>query len=462
MDQIEIILPAMGEGIIEAEITRWLVREGDSVEIDTPLVEVATDKVDSEIPSPESGILQKILSVEGDIPKVGQVIALISTGTPDTGTSPAAGNEEDDPATTAGEKRVGGPDKPAREPDLLPKNARPVLETRNLSHYAFLSPVIRKMAKDNDIGPMELENVRGTGLGGRITRADLLAYVESKESAKTDRGPRPDSPGPEPGKDAMKTAPPAVPVRQGSMVSREQLYGPGESTVEEMDRMRKLIADHMVYSKHTAPHVTSFVESDVSGMISWRERVKDEFLRKYGQKLTITALILETVARSLKQYPGINVSLDGYQIIRKSSINIGMATALPNGNLIVPVIPHTDRLNLPGLAAAVNDLATRARANRLQPEEIQGGTFTVTNLGNFGNIAGTPVINQPQVAILAAGAIHKKPAVVETARGEGIGIRHMMILSLAYDHRIVDGALGGTFLRSIGDMLQEFDTQRSI
>jgi 2-oxoglutarate dehydrogenase E2 component (dihydrolipoamide succinyltransferase) len=462
MAQIEIILPAMGEGIIEAEITRWLVREGDPVELDTPLVEVATDKVDSEIPSPGSGILQKILSSEGDIPKVGQVIALISTGVPDPGTSTDPGMEEEEPAAAGEETALAKAETAAEKPDPAPGYASFAPEPRNLSQYAFLSPVIRTMARDHDIAPVELENVRGTGLGGRITRADLRAYIDGRESGRKEPGHPRSGPGPGPGKDPMKTTGPAAPALQSSMVSREQLYGPGESTVEEMDRMRKLIADHMVYSKHTAPHVTSFVESDVTGLVSWRERVKEEFLRKYDQKLTLTTLILETVARCLKQYPDINVSLDGYRIIRKSSIHVGMATALPTGNLIVPVIPHTDRLNLPGLSAAVNDLAARARANQLKPGEIQGGTFTVTNLGNFGNLAGTPVINQPQVAILAAGAIHKKPAVVQTSRGDGIGIRHMMILSLAYDHRIVDGALGGTFLRSIGDMLQDFDTQRSI
>ncbi len=394
MAQIEIILPAMGEGIIEAEITRWLVREGDRVEVDTPVVEVATDKVDSEIPSPGTGIIQKILSFEGDVPKIGQVIALISTGTESEGESPENTNREDAEIPTVEDAGQQQEKKAA---------AKQVFETKNLSYYAFLSPVIRKMARDHNVSPTELEMVQGTGLGGRITSADLLTYLENREPVV-----------PEPTSIPRETNSGKKAGTKNNVISREQIYGSGESTIEEMDRMRKLIADHVVYSMQTAPHVTSFVESDVTGMIIWRNRVKDKFLQKYNQKLTITTLILEAVAKTLKEFPGINVSIDDYHIIRKSSINIGMATALPDGNLIVPVIRDADQMNLAGLAAAVNDLADRARSNKLRPAEIQGGTFTVTNLGNFGNIAGTPVINQPEVAILAVGAIRKKPAVVET------------------------------------------------
>jgi 2-oxoglutarate dehydrogenase E2 component (dihydrolipoamide succinyltransferase) len=462
MAQIEIILPAMGEGIIEAEITRWLVREGDRVDLDSPVVEVATDKVDSEIPSPGTGILQKILSPEGDVPKVGQVIALISTATSDEDQSPANLTEEDAEIRLAEES--GQQQEKTDQPQELERKAAAtkVFENRNFAPYAFLSPVIRKMAKDHHVSPMELGLVRGSGLGGRITRADLLAYLENRKDENKDMAARQEAPAREATSIPSGSRPGTAAIARDSVISREQIYGSGESSIEEMDRMRKLIADHMVYSKQTAPHVTSFVESDVSGMISWRERVKDGFLRKYNQKLTITSLIMEAVARTLKEFPDINVSIDGYHIIRKSAINIGMATALPGGNLIVPVIRHADQLNLPGLAAAVNDLADRARSNKLQPAETRGGTFTVTNLGNFGNIAGTPVINQPEVAILAVGAIQKKPAVIETPKGEAIGIRQMMILSLAYDHRIVDGALGGSFLKSVGNALRHFDTERSI
>ena len=462
MAQIEIILPAMGEGIIEAEITRWLVREGDRIEVDTPVVEVATDKVDSEIPSPGTGIIQKILSVEGDVPKVGQVIALILTGTESKGRSPEDLNREDaeiQAAEYAGQKH----EKTDQQREIEQKAATgQVFETPNLSYYAFLSPVIRKMARDHHVSPTELERVRGTGLRGRITRADLLAHLEKRETENKEISSREKTIAPEAASPTRETTPGKDAGMKNNVISREQVHGTGESTIEEMDRMRKLIADHMVYSKQTAPHVTSFVESDVTGMMIWRERVKRKFLEKYNQKLTVTTLVLEAVANSLKEFPGINVSLDGYHIIHKSSINIGMATALPGGNLIVPVIRNADQMNLAGLAATVNDLADRARSNKLQPAEIQGGTFTVTNLGNFGNIAGTPVINQPEVAILAVGAIRKKPAVVETPQGDAIGIRQIMILSMAYDHRIVDGALGGSFLRSIGNTLQDFDPGRSI
>ncbi len=462
MAQIEIILPAMGEGIIEAEITRWLVHEGDHVEIDTPVVEVATDKVDSEIPSPGTGIIFKIFLAEGDVPKVGQVIALISTGTDDDRQS----NENltgEDPATGTEESAAKQAEDIRKQREVEKKAASSlVFENRNLASVAFLSPVIRKIARDHGLSPDELQYVQGTGKGGRITRADLLEYLDRKKNAD-DNITVPHKPQSPKAESAPKETSPGTKQRtKATLISRDQIYGTGESRVEEMDRMRKLIADHMVYSKQTAPHVTSFVESDVTQMIRWRDMVKEEFLQQYKQKLTITTLILEAVAKSLKEFPSINVSLDGYQIIHKTSINIGMAAALPDGNLIVPVIRHADQLNLPGLAAAVNDLANRARSNKLQPAEIQGGTFTVTNLGNFSNIAGTPVINQPEVAILAVGAIQKKPAVVETPQGDTIGIRQMVILSLSYDHRIVNGALGGSFLNSIANTLQNFDQERSI
>ncbi len=433
---IEIILPAMGEGIIEAEITRWLVREGKQVEADEPVVEVATDKVDSEIPSPGSGIIHKILLEEGDTAKVGQVLAIIAT-------KEDAGIKADAPVLKTPEPGNASPpvEKPAATPSAM-----------IFPDVAFLSPVIRKIARENELSPAEIQGIRGSGIRGRITKADVEAYLASRSPA-------------------WKTAGDAPGDRSETMSTEKQTAGTGrpvpgrgvkESPVEEMDRMRKLIADHMVYSMKVAPHVTSFVESDVTEMILWRNRVREEFEKKYKQKLTITTLIMEAVIKTLKEHPRINVSVDGYKIIRKQEINPGMATALPDGNLIVPVIHHADTLNLPGLSAKVNDLAERARAGKLLPADIQGGTFTVTNMGQFGNIAGTPIINQPQVAILAVGAIVKKPAVVETPEGDAIGIRHMLILSLAYDHRVVDGALGGTFLKSIGDYLQGFDSERII
>jgi len=462
---IEIILPAMGEGIIEAEITRWLVSEGENVEQDQPIIEVATDKVDSEIPSPGSGTIHKILLYEGDTANVGQVLALIA---PQGKSAPVTlapvnamqtdimADEQDPHEQVAGKNEPGeqinskketgkmNPDENGSVSDVTAKSQDPVAAI--YKDVAFLSPVIRKIAVDNDLSPAEIRGIDGSGTGGRITKADVLEYLAGKSGS----GPELHSP------EREKEVPPL------KLLSKEQIYGSGPTTVEEMDRMRKLIADHMVYSRQVAPHVSSFVESDVTEMIQWRNLVKNDFLKSYQQKLTITTLILEAVIRALKEHPRINVSVDGYNIIQKHDINLGMATALPDGNLIVPVIRGADKLNLVGLAMKVNDLAERARTNNLQPAEIQGGTFTVTNMGQFGNIAGTPIINQPQVAILAVGAIVKKPAVVETPEGDTIGIRHMLILSLAYDHRVVDGALGGTFLKSIGDQLQGFDSGRVI
>lgn len=479
---IEIILPAMGEGIIEAEITRWLVQEGMQVEADQPLVEVATDKVDSEIPSPGSGIIHKILLNEGDTAKVGQVMALIS----ESGTSEAeavSGGEASEAESPAAEDerpaavQAGQSEAEAGPGQAVAGKSAPAagaLEKDNgwesYGRVAFLSPVVRKIAVENGLAPDEILRIDGSGLRGRITKADVLNYlVKRPEDAQQDHSPA-RSTGLSTGKATNLSPAKAAGLSSGNesedlpgkLLSREQIYGSGPSTVEEMDRLRRLIADHMVYSKRVAPHVSSFVECDVTEMIRWRERAKEDFRKKYGQKLTVTTLILDAVIRSLKEHPGINVSVDGYKIIRKQGIHLGMATALPDGNLIVPVIHDADKLNLQGLAAKVNDLAERARNNSLQPAEIQGGTFTVTNIGQFGNIGGTPIIHQPQVAILAVGAIVKKPAVVETPQGDNIGIRHILMLTLAYDHRVVDGALGGTFLKSIGDHLGNFDPERTI
>jgi 2-oxoglutarate dehydrogenase E2 component (dihydrolipoamide succinyltransferase) len=456
---IEITLPPMGEGIIDAEITRWMVREGMQVEADQSLVEVATDKVDSEIPAPVSGRIHKILIGEGDTVKVGQVMALIAEGTGDEHSVEEDGESRERPEHQ-GERETAGSEGPGIKSQGSVESVKPEgkVGTRTApspSSYekvAFLSPVIRKLAVDNRLSPDEIQRISGSGIGGRITRADVMAYLAERAS----RNPATPAENPAASTEARAAESPLRPV------SREQILGGGPSTAEEMDRMRRLIADHMVYSKQVAPHVTSFMETDVTGMILWRNRVRDEFLRKYGQKLTVTTLIVEAVAAALKEHPGINVSVDGYTIIRKHSINIGMATALPDGNLIVPVIHDVDLLNLGGLAARVNDLAERARTNSLLPSEIQGGTFTVTNLGPFDNLSGTPIINQPQVAILAVGAIIRKPALVETASGPGMGIRDILMLSLAYDHRVVDGALGGTFLKSISQRLGNFDTRRKI
>ena len=438
MAKVQVILPAMGEGIIEAEITRWLVSEGESVETDQPLVEVATDKVDSEIPAPRGGVLHKIMAHEGEVPKIGQVLAIISTGGEVTADAEAHAPPDEEPPET------DQPDSANRSAEKVPippvkaekPPAKAMFSTDHLAGMAFLAPVVRKIAREHNLDPGEIAGIKGSGAAGRITRRDIEAYLSGRQV---------EDPIPSPAKDHTHT----------HTHTDTQMHTP-------FDRMRQKIAEHMVYSKRVAPHVTSFVEADVTEMVDWRNRVKDEFLQRYGDRLTLTTLIMEAVARALSAFPDINVSVEGDTIIQKSKLNIGMATALPDGNLIVPVIREADQLNLVGLAKRVNDLAGRARAGKLKPEEIQGGTFTVTNIGSFGNIAGTPIINQPESAILAVGSIRKVPAVVETPEGDAIGIRQMVILSLSYDHRIVDGALGGSFLKHIGDLLRDFDSERRI
>lgn len=446
----------MGEGIIEAEVTRWLVNEGQPVNADEPIVEVATDKVDNEIPAPASGFLQKILVSEGETSKIGQVLAVISTDAvqpvhdDSPGVPPESSSEtESIQATQATAAHGGGT---GNAPDAGQESAAE--HSLYLVKTALLSPVVRKMTRDHRIGPDEIESIEGTGMNGRITRRDIENYLHRRTTETRAVQPQ----------EQAQTREPAKPYPD------ETAAGSGDPSTAQgqthtrivMDRMRQKIADHMVFSKHTAPHVTSFVESDLTAMMEWRERIRDDFEARSGQKLTVTTLIIEAVIKALKEFPGINVSVEDNTIIQKHELNIGMATALPDGNLIVPVIREADKLNLAGLATIVNDLAERARNNNLKPDEVKGGTFTVTNLGNFGNIAGTPIINQPEVAILAAGAIRKMPAVVATPHGDAIGIRQMMILSLAYDHRVVDGALGGSFLRSIGNHLQNFDDQRTV
>jgi len=436
---IEIPLPAMGEGIIEAEITRWLVREGDLVNIDDPLVEVATDKVDAEVASPASGILHKILLEEGDVPKVGQVLAMIRTEEEvDTGDEiNAAGDSNQD---TADEGTEAVPDKPAPEiNDPIPNSTFQIPNSKLL----FLSPQVKETIRKYQLTQSEVRSIQGTGKNGRITHRDLMEYISNRKTGQ-------------PEADQVK------PVAEDPVISRERVYGGENNTVIEMDRMRRLIADHMVYSTKISPHVTSFVEIDVTNLVVWREQVKAAWQEKYNQKLTYTPMLIEAVVKAIEEFPGINVSLDGYKIIQKKQINIGMAVALPSGNLIVPVIREANKKNLTALAATVNDLAKRARENKLKPTDIQGGTFSITNLGQFGNISGTPIINQPEVAILAVGAIRKKPAVVETPDGDAIGIRNIVILSLSYDHRVVDGTLGGSFLKRIGDHLENADIDRKI
>lgn len=448
MAKIEILLPAMGEGVIEATITKWLVQKGDRVEEDDSLLEVATDKVDSEIPAPEAGIIKELLLKEGDIPKVGDALLVLET-------------EKEEPSSDRSEVilEVERLTEKSQDPEIAKDKSTEKIkgvEQDGLSQLAnrtqsgkFLSPLVRQIAAKDGISIEELDTIDGTGKEDRITKDDLFNYIHNKKS--TEKPEHPD--------DSLRTSDKIEPVVP--LASKPVASGIGDEVIE-MDRMRKLIAEHMVHSKRTSPHVTSFIEADVTNMVIWRNKIKDSFLKKEKQKITFTPLFIEAASKALRDFPMINVSLDGTQIIVKKKINIGMATALPTGNLIVPVIKNADEKNLVGLAKSVNDLANRARLNKLNPDEITGGTFTITNFGTFQNLSGTPIINQPEAAILGVGAIIKKPAVIETEMGDGIGIRHLMILSLSYDHRVVDGALGGMFLKRVSEYLENFDPNRTL
>lgn len=430
MAQVELIMPKMGESVAEATIIKWLKKEGDTIAEDEVVLEIATDKVDSEIPSTATGILVKRLYNEGDLVQVGKAIAIISTD----GASSSAESEAAVPAKPAQELETVKPPPTKKAPDLVQVDSS--IEKRSGSGK-FLSPLVRNIAKVENISIAELEAIEGTGAKGRVTKNDILAYIPNKGKNVAEK----------------QIVTPAVHHKPSIPVN-------GGDEVIEMDRMRRLIAEHMVMSKDTAAHVTSFVEADVTSIVLWREKVKAEFEKREGEKLTFTPIFVEAVAKAIKDFPLINSSLDGTKIIKRKNINIGMATALETGNLIVPVIKNADTLNLVGLTKQVNDLANRARAGKLLPDDIQGGTYTITNVGSFGNVMGTPIINQPQVAILALGVIKKKPAVIESELGDSIGIRHFMYLSHSYDHRIIDGALGGQFVRRVADYLEQWDINR--
>ena len=424
MAKVEIVIPRMGESIIEATITRWLKSEGDMINEDDAVAEIATDKVDSEITSPISGKFIKKFYNEGDTVAIGTVIALVE-------------NEEVETQTTSvkvEEKAVEVIDIP-----FVANVATEEVKTQSDANDKFFSPLVRNIAKTEGIPLSELENVKGTAKDGRLTKDDVINYIKNRNII------------PE-----VKATPKPIIPEAPKVVSST-----GDQIVE-MDRMRKLIADHMVMSVHTSPHVTSFIEVDMTNIVMWRNKTKASFEKREGEKLTFTPIFIEAAARAIKDFPGINASVDGTKIILRKNINIGMATALPSGNLIVPVIKNADQKNLLGISKTVNDLANRARTNKLNPEEIQDGTFTITNLGSFGSITGTPIINQPQVAILAVGAIQKKPVVIETPQGDTIGIRHMMIMSIAYDHRVVDGAMGGMYLKRVAENLENFDVNQNI
>lgn len=451
MPTVDLIMPKMGESIMEATILRWLKQPGDQVELDETILEIATDKVDSEIPSPVAGTIQNILFNENDVVEVGKVIATIAPqGESPTKPSPALAAEPEKPSNGTQTTPVTSPSNPV--PRVQETQLRPSQTER------FYSPLVRNIASQENISREELEAIPGTGAGGRVTKDDVMSYISQR--GQTPQPAPSAAPVTSTVIESTASAPAPEPVREPATVKTTSFDGQVE--IVEMDRMRRLIADHMILSKQTSAHVTSFVEADVTEMVRWRDRNKDAFEKKYQEKITFTPLFMEAVIQAIRDFPRINASVEGYNILVKKDINLGMATALPNGNLIVPVIKNADYLNLVGLTKTVNSLADRARNNQLKPEEIQGGTFTLTNVGTFGNVMGTPIINQPQVAILATGAIRKKPAVIETPQGDAIGIRQMMFLSLSYDHRVVDGYLGGSFLRRIADYLEAFDPQRTI
>ncbi len=435
-------MPKMGESIMEATIISWNKKVGDKVELDETILEIATDKVDSEIPSPVEGVIGEILFKKDDVVAVGTPIAVLITEGEDTEPLPSPAVQESAPAVAPQEEAVTAK-VPLPGKAMVPDTQTAVMTEAESTR--FYSPLVRNIAKKEGISMAELNTISGTGSQGRVNKKDILNYMAHRNSgAQTQAMP------------LSKTVMPSV-----DAAPKVVKPATGDEIVA-MDRMRKLIADHMVMSKHTSPHVTSFVEADVTKIVNWRNKIKGNFQQKYGEKITYTPIFIEAVTQAIQEFPMVNVTVDGSNIIVKKNINVGMAAALPSGNLIVPVIKNADHLSLVGLTKQVNDLAGRARKNALKPDEIQGGTFTLTNVGTFGNLMGTPIINQPQVAIMAAGAIKKKPVVIETSEGDVIGIRSMMFLSLSYDHRVVDGFLGGSFLRKVADNLEAFDADRSI
>lgn len=444
MSSVDLIMPKLGESIMEATILKWHKQIGDKIAMDETVLDIATDKVDSEVPSTAAGILESILFNVDDVVPIGAVIAKIKV---------VSSNDSQpiNPSTSTEPKKEYEEVKIVEE---IPFQPTATTSQANSNGMRFYSPLVLNIAQSEGISMADLEKIPGTGQDGRVTKKDILAFVanpnkSSNSSAKIETTqveiikPKVET--------SVKPTPEMAPV----------VYS-GNVEIIEMDRMRKLIAKHMVDSKHTSPHVTSFAECDVTNLVLWREKVKKEFEKREGEKITFTPLFIEAIVKSLKKYPMLSSSLDGDKIIIKKDLNIGMATALPSGNLIVPVIKNADQLNLVGLTKQVNGLAAAARNNKLRPDDTTGGTFTLTNVGTFGSIMGTPIINQPQVAIMAVGAIKKRPMVIETSQGDTIGIRHMMYISLSYDHRIIDGGLGSSFLNAVSKELENFDSNRGI
>lgn len=437
------ILPKMGESVFECTVLNWLKQVGDTVEVDESLLEVATDKVDTEVPATVNGVLKQMLVPQGQVAKIGEPIAIIETA----GASVATEDTQ-----SAAELK-----------ELLPlaaqiETAQEMLSAQLSAHGAngFYSPLVRSIAKQEGISQQELEAIAGTGSQGRVTKRDILAYVQARKTGAQPAAAA--APAPAASATPVAAQPAAAPA---APLVAAQPMGAGDEVIE-MDRMRRMIADRMVDSKRVSPHVTSFVEADLTNLVHWRNKHKKAFQQREGQNLTFMPLFVHAIVKAIKDFPMINVQVDGSRIIKKKDINIGMAVALPNGNLIVPVIKQADRLSLAGLTIAINDLAQRARENKLKPDELQGGTYTISNIGSFGNVMGTPIINQPQVAIMAIGAIRKKPAVIETPQGDLIGIRQFAYFSHSYDHRVVDGALGGMFVRRVCDYLEQWDMAQDV
>ncbi len=463
MSVVDLVLPKLGESIMEATILRWHKKPGDAVKMDETILDIATDKVDSEVPSTAEGVIEAVLFNENDVVPIGTVIAKIRVGANAAVTSEPPAAPAPQPQYEEAKVVEEIPFQPLHNSSSQSShNSSPSGGGREGAAIRFYSPLVLNIAQQEGIGMAELENIEGTGQDGRVSKKDILEYVANKGQAESLK---------------PKAESVQAPVQQLSTVNQQLStnnnqpqttnYQPptvytGNVEVIEMDRMRKLIAKHMVDSKHTSPHVTSFAECDVTNLVLWREKAKKEFEKREGEKITFTPLFIEAIVKCIKKYPWLSSSVDGDKIIVKKDLNIGMATALPSGNLIVPVIKNADQLNLVGLTKQVNNLANAARTGKLKPDDTTGGTFTLTNVGTFGSIMGTPIINQPQVAIMAVGAIKKRPMVIETPQGDSIAIRHMMYISLSYDHRIIDGALGSTFLNAVSKELENFDVNRSI
>jgi 2-oxoglutarate dehydrogenase E2 component (dihydrolipoamide succinyltransferase) len=447
MSEFKIQMPKLGESVQEATITKWFVKEGDRIEEDEPLFEVATDKVDSEIPSPVDGIIKKIFFEVNALVPVGETVAIINTDDEDE--TPQVAEVKD--VTPGPEKQTSQAQNAVSESvhisePVQVKEVNPVTEISESKGTRFYSPLVMSIAKSEKVSMAELESIKGSGLNDRVQKKDILSYIDNRKKGNV----IPDA------KSAIiESKPASAPAKVSSSIgSSDQII--------EMDRVRKIIADHMVMSKQVSPHVTSVVEADVTNLVLWRNKSKDEFHAKYGEKITYMPVFTEAVARAITEFPLLNSSVEGHKIIIHKDVNIAIAVAKPDGNLVVPVIKNAEQKNLVGLVKNLNQLAEAARKNKLTVEDYQGGTFTITNFGSFRNLIGTPIINQPQVAILATGSIEKKPAVMETPTGDAIVVRHKMFLSLSYDHRIIDGALGGAFLRRIADILEEFSTDREI